>query len=158
MSSRGAPLERWVRSNWPVPPPLNPALPAASSTRTQSSAGSRPANAGTRKPRGLTLPAQDSMLQPLRWRCVDFAIRHERDVREEQKYICVAWASNNKRDCDAWSLLLLAAAVRSFAHMPLGISDRNNIQYIIWLEINFDLICYWKQIFCPSSLSLFSTL
>ena len=25
-----------------------------------------------------------------------------------------------------WTLLLLAATVRSFAHMPLGISDRNN--------------------------------
>jgi len=54
-------------------------------------------------------------------------IHHERDVREEQKYMCVARASNSKRDCDAWSLLLLAAAVRSFAHMPLGISDRNTI-------------------------------
>jgi len=40
------------------------ARPASSSTRTrtQSSAGSyiRPANAGTRNPRGLTRPAQDS--------------------------------------------------------------------------------------------------
>ena len=26
-----------------------------------------------------------------------------------------------------WTLLLLAAMVRSFAHMPLGISDRNSI-------------------------------
>jgi len=25
-----------------------------------------------------------------------------------------------------WTLLLLAATVRSFAHMPLGISDRNS--------------------------------
>ena len=39
--------------------------------------------------------------------------------------IYVAQASNSKRDYDAWSLLLLAATVRSFAHMPLGISDRN---------------------------------
>ena len=30
------------------------------------------------------------------------------------------------RDYVAWSLLLLAAAVRTFAHMPLGISDRNS--------------------------------
>jgi len=65
------------------------------------------------------------LLQPLRWCCVDCVIHHERDVREEQKYMCVARASNSKRDCDAWSLSLLAAAVRSFAHMPLGISDRN---------------------------------
>jgi len=27
-----------------------------------------------------------------------------------------------------WTLLFLAATVRSFAHMPLGISDRNNIK------------------------------
>jgi len=64
--------------------------------------------------------------------------------------ICVARASNSKKDCDvvalliltcerlnvttivrkerlrAWSLFLLAATVRSLAHMPLGISDRNN--------------------------------
>ena len=66
--------------------------------------------------------------------------------------IYVARASNSKRDCDvvalpiltcerlnvttsvrneilrAWSLLLLAATVRSFAHMPLEISDRNRQQ------------------------------
>jgi len=67
------------------------------------------------------------LLQPLRWCCVDCVIHHERDVHEEQKYVCVERASNDKRDCDAWSLLLLAAAVRSFAYMPLGISDRNNL-------------------------------
>ena len=32
--------------------------------------------------------------------------------------ICVARASNSKRDCNAWSLLLLAARMWSFAHMP----------------------------------------
>ena len=83
-------------------------------------------------------------------------IHHERDVREEQKYMYVAWTSNNRvipmerswwvtynnacepgeqlivlangddeSDLVGWSLLLLAATVRSFAHMPLGISDRN---------------------------------
>ena len=45
--------------------------------------------------------ASKVVLQPLRWRCVDCLIHHERDVREEQKYICVAQASNSKRDCDA---------------------------------------------------------
>jgi len=63
--------------------------------------------------------------------------------------IHVGRASNSKRDCDvvalpiltrerlkvttsvrkerlrSWSLLLLAATVRSFAHIPLGISERN---------------------------------
>jgi len=29
-----------------------------------------------------------------------------------------------------WTLLLLAATVRSFAHMPLGISDRNTNCYL----------------------------
>ena len=43
--------------------------------------------------------------------------------------VYVAWASNRKRDCGAWSLLLLAATVWSFAHMLLGISDRNSIIY-----------------------------
>jgi len=46
--------------------------------------------------------------------------------------IYVARASNSKRDCGAWSLLLLAATVRSFAHMPLGISDRNEM--VLWFE------------------------
>jgi len=90
------------------------------------------------------------LLQPLRWCCVDCVIHYERDVWKNNTIICVARASNSKRDCDvealpiltcerlnvttsvreerlrAWSLLLLAATVRSFAHMPLGISDRNN--------------------------------
>ena len=70
------------------------------------------------------------LLQPLRWCCVDCAIHHEWDVHEEQKDICVVHASNNKRDCDAWSLLLLAATVRSFAHMPLRISDRNKVNVL----------------------------
>jgi len=31
------------------------------------------------------------VLQPLRWRCVDYVIHHGRDVREEQHhYICSA--------------------------------------------------------------------
>ena len=28
--------------------------------------------------------APSTMLQPLRWRCVECAVHHERDVREEQ--------------------------------------------------------------------------
>ena len=39
--------------------------------------------------------------------------------------IYVPGASNNKRDCDPWSLLLLAAAVWSFTHLPLKLSDCN---------------------------------
>ena len=40
-------------------------------------------------------------------------------------------ASNSKRDCEHDLYLLLAATVRSFAHMPLGISDRNKM--VLWL-------------------------
>jgi len=78
-------------------------------------------------------------LQPLWCCCVDCVIHHQQDEREEQKYIYVAQASNNKRDCDAWSLLLLAATVQSFAHMLLGISDRNTIK-VFMLQHCFPLI------------------
>jgi len=40
--------------------------------------------------------SEDILLQPLRWCCVDCVIHHERDVREEQKYMYVARTSNNK--------------------------------------------------------------
>jgi len=36
------------------------------------------------------------LLQPLRWRCLECVIHHERDVREEQHYIYVARTSNNR--------------------------------------------------------------
>jgi len=36
------------------------------------------------------------VLQPLRWCCVDCVIHHERDVREEQKYMYVARTSNSR--------------------------------------------------------------
>jgi len=36
------------------------------------------------------------VLQPLRWCCVDCVIHHERDVREEQKYMYVARTSNKR--------------------------------------------------------------
>jgi len=36
------------------------------------------------------------LLQPLRWRCVECVIRHERDVREEQQYRYAARTSNNR--------------------------------------------------------------
>jgi len=62
------------------------------------------------------------LLQPLWWRCVDCVIHYERDVCEEQQYISEARASNTKSDCGAWTLLLLAATVWSFANMPLGLA------------------------------------
>ena len=47
------------------------------------------------------------LLQPLRWCCIDCVIHHEQNVREEQKYICVARASNSKRVCDVEALPML---------------------------------------------------
>ena len=37
-----------------------------------------------------------ALLQPLRWCSVDCVIHHERDMREEQKYMYVARTSNNR--------------------------------------------------------------
>jgi len=52
---------------------------------------------------------------------LECAIPHEQDVREEQHpYICGA-NKQYQSDHSMWTLLLLAATVRSFAHMPLGI-------------------------------------
>jgi len=47
-------------------------------------------------------------LQPLRWRCVECVIHHERDVREEQQYIYVARTSNNRvsMPCELYCFLL----------------------------------------------------
>ena len=91
--------------------------------------------------------SQILLLQPLRWRCVECVIHHERDVREERHpYIYVAQTSNN-RVIAAWSLcrcerlnitpsvreewsrrvISIAATVWSFAHMPLGLYDRNTV-------------------------------
>jgi len=36
------------------------------------------------------------VLQPLRWRCVECVIHHQRDVREEQQYIYAERTSNNR--------------------------------------------------------------
>jgi len=64
------------------------------------------------------------LLQPLRWRCVDCVIHHERDVRKEQQYICVARTSANKQSewlrrmiaivASCHSVKLCAHAARAF--------------------------------------------
>jgi len=64
------------------------------------------------------------LLQPLRWHCIDCVIHHERDVREEQQYIYVVRTSNN-RVIMVRGLYCCLLPVRSFAHMLLGLSDRN---------------------------------
>ena len=48
------------------------------------------------------------LLQLLLWNCLDCMIHHKWNVREEQKYICVAWTSNNRviAACDLYCCLL----------------------------------------------------
>jgi len=48
------------------------------------------------------------VLQPLGWRCVECAIHHERDMREEQHQVYVAQTSNNRviMACDLYCCLL----------------------------------------------------
>jgi len=49
---------------------------------------------GIHVPPGAYLPVCRVLLQPLQWCSVDCVINHERDVREEQKYMYVARTSN----------------------------------------------------------------
>jgi len=49
------------------------------------------------------------------------------DAGEPGEQLIVLANGDHKSDLVGWSLLLLAATVRSSAHMPLGISDRNTI-------------------------------
>ena len=57
-----------------------------------------------------------ALLQPLPWCCVDCMIHHERDVREEQKYMYVARTSNNRVISSGdlyWCLLPRCEALRT---------------------------------------------
>jgi len=49
------------------------------------------------------------------------------DACEPGEQLIVLANGDDESDLVGWSLLLLAAAVRSFAHMPLRISDRNSV-------------------------------
>jgi len=46
---------------------------------------------------------------------------------ERGEQLIVLANGDDESDLVGWSLLLLAATVRSFAHAPLEISDRNNV-------------------------------
>jgi len=67
------------------------------------------------------------LLQPLRWRCVERVIHHERDVREERQYICVARASNNRViiACEPYCCLLQQGEALRICRS--GFSDRNKM-------------------------------
>jgi len=57
---------------------------------------------------GVHCKKEGMLLQPLRWRCVECVIQHERDVGEEQHYIYVTRKSNNRviAACDLYCCLL----------------------------------------------------
>jgi len=58
-----------------------------------------------------------AVLQPLRWRCIKFTTN---GTCTKNNNMC-AWRKQAIiRDCNTWSLLLLAATVWSFAHLLLA--------------------------------------
>jgi len=67
------------------------------------------------------------LLQPLRWRCVDCVIHHERDVREEKHYMNAARTSNTRviMTCELHCWLLLQCEALRIHRSDF--SDRNNI-------------------------------
>ena len=58
---------------------------------------------------------------------------------EPGEQLIVLANGDNESDLVGWSLLLLAATVRSSAHMPLGISDRNT---------TFCFVCFYRPVVC----------
>jgi len=96
------------------------------------------------------------LLQPLRWHSVECVIHHKWDAQRitlkymwcEKAIIEWSWWVTSNNDCEPgekltvrpgggdksdvvrWSLLLLAATVWSFAHLPLGLSDGNKM--VLW--------------------------
>ena len=51
------------------------------------------------------------------------------DACEPGEQLIVLANGDDESDLVGWSLLLLAETVWSFAHMPLGISDRNRVNW-----------------------------
>ena len=81
------------------------------------------------------------MLQPLRRRCAEMRASPRTECARKTTHICGA----NKQiwnDRGAWSLLLLAATGWSFAHMPLGISDRNTY---IFKHFDWNVLIFFRS-------------
>jgi len=110
------------------------------------------------------------VLQPLRWCCVDCAIHHERDVREEQKYIYVARTSNNRVISSGdlyWCLLPRCESLRTCrsgfpiatvalrfpgltvgytsASQPVGREIFRDILNIFWKKLLVDTNCIFLE-------------
>jgi len=71
---------------------------------------------------------------------------------EPGEQLIVLANGDDENDLVGWSLLLLAATVRSFAHMPLGISDRNNIMCNDQIDDLYKVFSNWKVRESESSL------
>ena len=67
------------------------------------------------------------LLQPLLWRCAEFAVHHERNVLEEQHHIYVARTSNNGviMACELYCCLLPQCKALRICRSDF--SDRNNV-------------------------------
>jgi len=66
------------------------------------------------------------LLQLLLWNCLDCMIHHKWNVREEQKYICVAWTSNNRviAACDLYCCLLPRCEALCTCHSGFPIATK----------------------------------
>jgi len=98
------------------------------------------------------------LLQPLRWCCVECVIPHERDVREEQKYIYVARTSSNRVISSHDLYCCLLPQCEALRTCRSGFSDRNSS--LPKLNVTLGLrptcgVCYKKKnqsskLFCVS--------
>jgi len=70
------------------------------------------------------------LLQTLGWRCVECAIHHERDVREEQQYVYVGRTSNNRviMACELYCCLL--PQYEALRICRSGFCDRNTSKLV----------------------------
>jgi len=67
-----------------------------------------------------------ALLQPLRWRCVQCVIHHERDVREEKHHIYAARTSNNRVIAAHDLYCCLLPQCEALRICRSGFSDRNS--------------------------------
>ena len=89
------------------------------------------------------------LLQPLRWCCVDCVIHHERDVREEQKYMYVARTSNNR----VISIVACCRGAKLCAHAAQDFRSQH-CHHVVdrspWYLFSTVFSSWWKDYVCSS--------
>jgi len=87
------------------------------------------------------------LLQPLRWRCVECVIHHERDVREVQNYINVVRTSNNRVTSSGDLYCCLLPQCKALRSCHSGFSDRNSTisTRIPNLGVWYEKWCNWTS-------------